>query len=103
MLLELETYIIDEKKYYNNNYLIFISLNLFLNLQYKVLFFSLFPLSALKVDDIINGSDFEKRFNKALEYIKNKYSQKNDFNFKIAKQIGIFSGLSLGSKQQESL
>ncbi len=31
-------------------------------------------LDNLNVDyDIINGSDFEKRFNKALEYIKNKY------------------------------
>ena len=31
-------------------------------------------LDNLNVDyDIINGSDFEKRFNKALEYIKIKY------------------------------
>ena len=31
-------------------------------------------LDNLNVDyDIINDSDFEKRFNQAVEYIKNKY------------------------------
>ena len=66
----------------------FISSNLFLNLRYKQnlkifdyqKFLNLKESYIKKFDYVINCS-----INK--EYIKNKYSQANDFNFMIAKKI----------------